>query len=80
MTTLHDLEPIQRAGVILAQPGSLGLGDRALIAKELRAVQAELRMLRAYAYAPENYEKRWLRAELHQRAAWLKRTSAELQS
>lgn len=75
----HDLGPLERAGIIVAQPGGLGLGDRALLAKELRAVQAELRMLRAYAYAPENYEKRWLRAESHQRAAWLQRINAELQ-
>jgi hypothetical protein len=80
MTTLHDLEPIEKAGIIVAQPGTLGLSDRALLAAELNKVQAELRMLRAYAYAPENYEKRWLRAELNERAAWLKRSTVELQS
>jgi hypothetical protein len=77
--TTHDIEPIEKAGIIVAQPGALGLSDRALLAAELNKVQAELRMLRAYAYAPENYEKRWLRAESHQRAAWLRRINAELQ-
>jgi hypothetical protein len=78
--TTHDIEPIEKAGTIVAQPGALGLSDRALLAAELNKVQAELRMLRAYAYAPENYEKRWLRAELNERAAWLKRSTVELQS
>jgi hypothetical protein len=74
--TTHD--PIERAGVIVAQPGALSLGDRALLARELTIAQAELRMLRAYISA--YHERGWLRAGLHERAAWLRRTKAELKS
>jgi hypothetical protein len=73
--TTHD--PIERAGVIVAQPGALSLGDRALLAKELTIAQAELRMLRSYISA--YHERGWLRAELNERAAWLKRSTVELQ-
>jgi hypothetical protein len=74
--TTHD--PIGRAGVIVAQPGALSLGDRALLARELTIAQAELRMLRSYISA--YHERGWLRAESLQRAAWLRRTKAELKS
>jgi hypothetical protein len=56
----------------------LSLGDRALLARELTIAQAELRMLRSYISA--YHERGWLRAESLQRAAWLRRTKAELKS
>lgn len=60
---------IAAAGEIVARPGSLSLGDRADIARELSAAQADLARLQQDA----TRERPWLRAELLARQSFLER-------
>jgi hypothetical protein len=62
---------------IAQQPGPIRVSDRGLIARELNAMRHEVDQLRAYVQTAAA-ERTWLRAELNERAARLRRNEVSM--